>query len=941
MEVSEGSSNKVLVVRSKECVDEEIDHKTAMRALVDAATEARDGNIKKSSFALSQGLKECGGSDDLFLSKLTELDFQDLEMLYVVFCGPDKKRKGSSKIGSFKKKSSVGDSSFTNEGFETEFKTDQQNSWGRKRKSPVNLSDESENSMYCLCKAYRLNREFKATKSSEVLRILLEIHTKVANYHPCVQLLTACQANVAEEYVSELKDEEKNILCELSVSIVMDILKDGHIPDTREGNECIKYCLFAIKLFPNIMKPHSILCYIHKIRDETNQALRIATTFLQEVDPKDDHMMLILVLCQVDENKTESVLKRLNAMEQNGLCLSTNIVVARGFMLILINQTKNGVKMLTDLKLIDDKESIERVLGLMKCDQLKDIVENTMIYIQEEIEKNMNSRNETIVNQIQEEREFLKSISQIFSRRDPTDLTFAKIYIDSLMICEEFSIIENYLSNLIKLKSLEILPIVYLANCRLKIGAYNAACEDFRALLQFTSEEELSKGIRQLPVEDRMEIARVLRLRGFRYLEKEFAFEDSIECFSVAISAIGKSALGIVLTRGYCYMHINDFEKAGIDLDVCLQQDKMSVPALCARAVLFAVTTHMDKAMEYFQNAFRSSTTSSYQSFIKLPLEHVLVFSQLLIQFVKQEIERVGNCKQTNSERDTLSNEGCWKDYRNEPSGSDFDDQILGYSEFLVDLFPENIDYICTRIACLFISSGSAAALFETKQALMKFSGEECLIIWKGVLLLDQQQYDEAINELKDYKSSDTLVETLRYLKTEQRNQFLDVLRNKANSYKESECFQNALVLYNFLIALSNKNIDALRGRLECFDRLGETKNWLRDLNETMSLQPTSDHACLRAQHYIKNGKDEHACDDYIKALELNEKNTINIVSKVTGVESVSQLFYRLALNSLEQKSIEEVSKYCDAGLKFNPNDKSLKQLKERISTNANKCVIQ
>ena len=944
MDVSEGNSKRLLVVTSSECIEEDqTDKNNTMDVLVKAATEAREGNIKKSVVELNDGLKECKGNEDLFLSKLIELDFQDLEMLYVAFCGSEKKRKGS-KLGSFKKKSSVGDASFTNEGFEVEFKSDQ-NSWGRgKKKSQGNINEESDICLSCLRKAYNLQREIKmADLKEDIFKLVLETHIKVENYYPCVLLLAESQHKYTDKKILSLNNQQKYAMFDICMSIVTNILKDGSMPDVSEGNQCINYCILAIKLLPSIMKPHSILCNIYKMRNETKRACQIATSFLQEVDPKNDYIMLLLVLCQVDEGKTQSVLKRLNNMEQNGLQLTKNMVATRGLLLIISGYIEQGVKILTDMKLSDEKETITGVVELMKSNQLLHILENAKTYIEDKIEKNKNTKSETIKDQLQEERNFLKLVCQTLTRKNPNDLSLARIYCDCLILCEEFSMIENYLTNQIHQHPMEILPVIYLANARLKMGAYNAACQDFRALLQLSGEEKLIENLSLLSIEDRMEIARVHRLHGFRYLDKEFAFQDGVECFSVAISAVGKSSIGLILTRGYCYMHLNHFDLASKDFNYCIRKDESSAPALCARAVLYAVTTHVEEAITDFQKAFTSEINSCYQSLVKLPLEHVSIFCQLVIQFVKQEIERVRNRDKMRNEKVELSDTDCWKesDFRREPSGSDFNSQVLNYSEFLCNLFPENIDYWSTRVACLHVSSGSNAALFEVNHALSKFPNEDSLIIWKGVLLLHQQQFDEAIIQFKDYKSSEDLMDIISYIHINLRNQFHEVLLRKAKTLQETECYDDALKLYNFSILLSNKNIASLRGRMECFDKIGETKNWLKDLNETMTLQPTSDYACLRAQYYIAHGMELDACEDYITALTLNERNTINIVIKNSNTETVTKLFYNHALNALGLKNMEDVIKYCEAGLKFNPNDKRLRQLKERTNLESNKCTVQ
>ena len=86
---------------------EERETTATMLLLMNAIAECKNKNIKKASVEFNESYSATYSNDDLFTSKLLELSFQDLEILYQTLCADLKNRRSSKqheKKGSFKKK---------------------------------------------------------------------------------------------------------------------------------------------------------------------------------------------------------------------------------------------------------------------------------------------------------------------------------------------------------------------------------------------------------------------------------------------------------------------------------------------------------------------------------------------------------------------------------------------------------------------------------------------------------------------------------------------------------------------------------------------------------------------------------------------------------------------------------------------------------------------
>ena len=922
-----------------------IQETSVMLLLQNTTEEARKRNYKKALVEFHQSFKETKNDVDIFLSKLLELKFKELELLFLCLFGCDKNRRSSKqhekKASNPKKKIAVSDFSFSNNAYELEAakpvsKGENQSGDHNSQKThslrifkdPPNFIDISNQVKDCLRRAFYLVRDLNSSKTREQsLKAILEIHYKVENYYPCAVLFVENRdQKFIDKLIFELDDTRRYKLCQICLLVATNVTQYYRKIDTLTS---LNFCKLACKLSPQDKRANEILCYLYRQNNETENAFSVAKHYLDEIQSNSPSILIQMFLCEIDYGKIDQVLSHLTKLMIEQAEGFVNYLILRILTLIYSSKVVDGIQMLESLDVNENKDLIKSICDQVRSGFLESIVKEMFTYLKlRKEELNPDKRTEDV-------EVFFLMISQFLAIKNVHQIKFAKIYVDNLLLCGKNEIATTYLTQLIKLHKDEVLPMLILATLTLKMAAYVAGTEDFRMILNMAGEEKLKTDMQLLSDDEKEEIARVHRLHAFRFLSKDGSYQDAIECFTIAICSIGTKAVGLVLSRGICYMHLNNFDEASKNFDVCLKHEPKTPSAMFARAVVYAVTTHVEEAIKYFKSAFELNPTACKECLIKLPLEHALTFAQLIFQYIKQELERVRVTKKN------LYIDANEFDNLKQRNVDGFDIRVTKYSLFLCNAFPGNVDYLCTHIECLYAAKDINYALRQVS-IYLSVQPDRYLYAWKAVLLSFQKRCDEALSEFFQIEKLDDQIRSiLLHLPPKERKFLLDLAYQKANSFYGSSQYENAVIFFNVARVLSNNDTKALKGRMKCYQKLGLIDKWLNDLSDIIKFEPNASELQLRAQHYQKEGEDTQACEDYISALKLNEQETIINVTTNSNGDDVINMFYNTAWQMVEYKKPKEVLRLCEAALKFDPKHKGLKQLRERSNSDLQKCVIQ
>ena len=103
-----------------------------------------------------------------------------------------------------------------------------------------------------------------------------------------------------------------------------------------------------------------------------------------------------------------------------------------------------------------------------------------------------------------EKKSVLSLGARLLAYKHEDKIEIAKLYVDCLHLCgngdnKSVAVAQDFLVKLVKEYPEQTLPMVYLANVRLKTGAYLASTEDFRICLLYTSPSPRDATLSRMP----------------------------------------------------------------------------------------------------------------------------------------------------------------------------------------------------------------------------------------------------------------------------------------------------------------------------------------------------------------------------------------------------------------------------------------------------------
>jgi tetratricopeptide (TPR) repeat protein len=132
------------------------------------------------------------------------------------------------------------------------------------------------------------------------------------------------------------------------------------------------------------------------------------------------------------------------------------------------------------------------------------------------------------------------------------------------------------------------------------------------------------------------------------------------------------------------------------------------------------------------------------------------------------------------------------------------------------------------------------------------------------------------------------------------------LLTNRGFCHLDLGLVDNAIADFSTAVSIDPSNRRAYNGRIECYIKQKNYADALKDCNEVIRLKATGDAYANRGCVYAKSQDFPHACQDYMKALQLNPSSAcaydgLGEVSFCTGK-------YSLAVN------------YCTRAIYLNPH---------------------
>ena len=783
--------------------------------------------------------------------------------------------------------------------------------------------EKEENNLYLksydlICKAHDCLKHFQShreckEKELAAFKMLVNVHFKAKNYYGCLTFLVDNE-RLSDSMIGEMSTEQKDEIYRLCVTISTNILEltkketfannANHEFSNSIANQVdrsVKLCHLGAKINPNSEEIIKVLCNILRSSGSLDNAIIIAENLLER-NPDSVDILLIHLLCLIDLKHPVEVIQYIESSVEY---LDTRVDYFKAVLLILSSKVIPGLSIVKST-LEAEYENICRFLDI--CKSLS-ITTNSKVceYLCNVVKSSIRSSN------IEEYDELLRLACEILVTLHPGNEEYAILQSELLLNIEKFDEAQKILLDFVERFNQSTTSILYLAKARLKQGAYVAATDDFRLLLRRQGSFKLASDLLQFSEDDRREIARVTRLHAFQFISKEHSYIDATECLSVAICAIGTSAIGLVLARAFCYMHTNSYSDASKDWNRVLAKYPLTPSALCGRAVLNAITTHVEEAIQDFENAYRLDRRACFDCLKRLPLDSASSFVQLISRFVEQNLDDM------TGEKDEI--------YRS-------------YIYFLCQLFPTRGEFLCLNISYYFRKHEFSAALHEANLAILHLPNDAALKIWYSVLLIHKKRTNEAAIKLSEVSKEKSLIKSIFYKNTS-RNQRSELFESSLTIAKKKQTevnYKDAIKMYNICVLIDSCNIEVIRGRMECLEKVGEIKKSQRDLDTIIRLEPNVQDFCMRAKRNYYNDNLREACTDYVAAIELDEVEAVTSAINELGVEAIIKMFVSCAEISYLSKNIKDMTKICDSGLKIDRYNKEMRRLQRKGNS---QCSIQ
>lgn len=661
---------------------------------------------------------------------------------------------------------------------------------------------------------------------------------------------------------------------------------------------------------------------------KTTEAIKLGRD-LKEKGDQNSTVVYALANSHVHQGKYISAIEQINESIIH-LSASPDLLSLRGFAHVLSGNMSKGVADITsackneisiaftkfrNLKLSDQEMIRDRisqyVRNCMEADPLKERYSASDRESTSSGQPQQDSENK--LHMIRYQCEFLAKLYQ-------KDLSIHLLHVEVLLRLERYEAAQELLVLFIQRCPDDPFPMIHLANLRMRLGAYVAAVQDFRIIMLAIGSARFAEYLHKLSCSERQEIARVHRQHAFRYLHSEKSYPDAVECFNISIIALSGSATGLILVRGFCYANLGDYELALNDFLSVLEREPDNMAAIVSKSVIYSVLDYEEETLRGLGVILKANKEAAINVLRKIPMSCVMVFATLLKNYVNRVLDE----------------------------GKDTKDEIAFetagiYADFLISIFKSS-QYRCLYVKYLLHGRKYDEATIEVDSVLRKEPDNQTALSQKVFLLAKTSKTRECLVMMRVFADADTseLEKYIRLLSIREINELRNIVLKEAKDKSDAKDTRAAIRWYNLaLVIAGRRDIEILRGRFEAYVDDGQLEAGLQDITSIIEAKPTYEDYCIRAKMNTTLGKEKLAWNDYIKAMELDEERTINLLNEQASLKHVLCLFCIAANGAFVRERYKEVLRLCDFGLKLDPNHKGLKQLRYRTKCVVNRCIIQ
>ncbi|XP_077998100.1 uncharacterized protein LOC144451177 [Glandiceps talaboti] len=470
--------------------------------------------------------------------------------------------------------------------------------------------------------------------------------------------------------------------------------------------------------------------------------------------------------------------------------------------------------------------------------------------------------------------------------------------------------------------------MVHLSNLRMKFGKSNQAVKDYLDVLRMKGSTGIAAAFVEIDSADRIAIENEAHRYAVQLLEESRTpetFKDAIDCFTVAIAASGVRATKSLLARAECYAHLGDQVAAIADFSTVLNHDPNIVEALCGRACMQLTLNHQQETVVDYLRALTVNFDYTKNHIASLPEQPRLLVIYWLHQYTMSLLSQ---------------------DSPNQNDKRTLRAKLIG--QLLVALDEENSTWHGLYADALIVEGDYETALAHLNKV-TELSPDDLTAVARCALIhVKLGNMDQAVLQLGKLAEDDLqgLNFVLKVLDPEQHEELAKFASNQAENLSRKNRHEEALHYHSLAVLSTNATQpDILRKRAKCLARLEKYNRAERDLSLVLKLEKTnplmSDY-CARGHIYLLHEKEHPACNDYIRALDLNASAALSIITSKPGRANLARVFYNYAQYNYDNKKFPEALMVADFGLQIDEKHMDLRKLKSKTNKQMGRgCVIQ
>ncbi|XP_078281559.1 tetratricopeptide repeat protein 34 [Rhinoraja longicauda] len=403
--------------------------------------------------------------------------------------------------------------------------------------------------------------------------------------------------------------------------------------------------------------------------------------------------------------------------------------------------------------------------------------------------------------------------------------------------------------------------------------------------------------------------------------------KEAVAYLSLAIITSGGIDEASLLTRARCYAYLNQKKTAIFDFGTILKANPAHVHARCGRAFMYVVLNKQKEAIQDIAEALQRDQKLAIQEISSLKQEAQSLICCWLHEYCVNTLTGMVDVKEKISEDDV-----------NLPA--------IGQSLLLIN--GKNSTWHILYIDILIAKEMYDDALKHLQENFGQPLNDEAAMSRHGLIQMKMKNAQLAIQNLsilaeKDNKALEFL---LKFLDNKQLHTVVQIASQEAIALAKGNQQEKALKHYTLAVLASKNKAKYVRLRAACLTRLKQYERALKDLHEVV-IRSTNRNSSDLVEDYCSIGyiqlltlRDEEACANYIKALQLDQSLALTNISSRPGQFSLSQHFQRNALQNFEQQHYEEAWNLAEYGLMIDENNSELKKLRTRIKREASGCIV-